>query len=167
MTFSSDPAFQSNQLPISIQFPKDNEEDFFEILDLTYKRIANAVNSKEGGLYQPLELASFTQFFTPNNPQKNRSVYRQLYDMVALNGGNIAAGATATFAHNITGLVACTRIYGTATTVTPTYLPLPYSAIVLNQQIEIYLTATNVVLVNGAGQAALSQAYVIAEYVKE
>ena len=48
MTFSSDPALNTNQLPISLDVnPEDSE--FQNILLLYLRRVANAVNTKESG----------------------------------------------------------------------------------------------------------------------
>lgn len=157
-----------NQLPLSVDFPKDQQK-FLEILTELYKRIANCVNTKEGGLFSLQELFNSQQYFTPGTPNIFRNVYRKVFDMVALNGGPIAAGATASFAHNITGIVAPTHIYGGATNsdAPVKFIPLPYvSATLVTDQVQIYLTSTNVVLVNGATQTALTQAYVVCEYVK-
>lgn len=163
--FSSDLPLVSNQIPISLDFPSEPDElNLF--VQMIIKRIANATNSKESGLYIPLETATFISYFTPTNTQKFRNVYRKLFDMVSLNGGNIGAGATASFAHGITGIVACSRIYGTATTTDAPvrYIPLPYVSQVEAEEIQIYLTPTNVVLINGT--STLTQAYITAEFLK-
>ena len=168
MSFSSDQPIQINQLPISIEFPSDFKE-FLPIMGITYKRMVNAINSKEGSLFSLEELGNFQQYFTLADPQTFRNVYRKVFDVVDENGGNIAAGATVTFAHGITGIVACTHIYGTATNsdAPPKFLPVPYvSATALNTQIQVYATTTNITVINGAGQTALTQCYVVLEYVK-
>ena len=168
MSFSSDNPAQINQLPVSTEFPRSYEE-FIPIMTLLYKRIVASVNSKEGSLYSLDELGNFQQFFTLDNPQVFRNVYRKVFDMVDENGGSIAAGATVSVAHGISSINAATHIYGTATNsdATPKFIPLPYvSATVLNQQVQIYATSTNIVLVNGAGQSALTQAYIVLEVVK-
>lgn len=163
--FSSDQPLIANALPISVEFPRD-QESFINIIDLLYKRIANSVNSKESALYLLQELATFKLYFTSNDPMVFRNVYRKTFDMVNLNGGNIAAGATVSFPHNITGIVACTFIFGTATTsdAPVRYVPLPYVSQVAAENIQIYLTPTNVILING--NSILTQAYITAEFVK-
>ena len=58
MTFSSDNALNTNQLPISLNVnPED--KDFDNILLLYLRRVANAVNTKESGLFLLQENASF------------------------------------------------------------------------------------------------------------
>ena len=157
-----------NQLPLSIDFPKEQPK-FLETLTLLYKRIADAVNTKEGGLFTLQEYFDSQQYFTPGIPNKFRNVYRKVFDMVNLNGGNIAPGSTISVAHDINGILIPTHIYGSATNSdSPAkFLPLPYvSATLITDQIQIYLTPTNVVLINGSTQTTLTQAYVVAEYLK-
>lgn len=166
MASNSDPALKINQLPVSIEIPAG--EPLQDILSLIYKRLARAVNTKEGSLFDLYERGNFQQYYTVGQPFVYRNVYRMVFDMVDLNGGSIAPGATVAFAHGITGITQTTDIYGSATNSTPRYLPLPYvSATTLTNQIEIYLTATQVVLVNGATQSALTSASIVAEYVKQ
>jgi hypothetical protein len=98
MTFSSDPALNTNQLPISLDVNPD-EKGFNSILLLYLRRIANAVNTKENGLFLLQETAPFEQWFQNGNPQQNRNAYRITADLVALNlflnaAPTIGAGAT-------------------------------------------------------------------------
>ena len=92
MTFSSNQSLNTNQLPISLDVnPK--ESNFQSELLIYLRRVANAVNTKESGLFLLQETASFEQWFT-SDPQQNRNGYRITLNLVALNGGNIAAGTT-------------------------------------------------------------------------
>lgn len=93
MTFSSNQSLNTNQLPISLDI-NPNENDFESILLLYLRRVANAVNTKESGLFLLQENANFEQWFQTGNPQQNRNAYRTTADLVALNGGNIPVGAT-------------------------------------------------------------------------
>jgi hypothetical protein len=173
--FSSNQPLLANQLPISEDF-SSQEKDPLNNLQNLYRRVANVVNTKEGALYSLQEIGTFQQFFSTTTTSGGtlnafvfRNTYRKVFDMVQLNGGNIPSGTTVSFPHGITGITMCTRIYGTATTVegTPKFLPLPYPNATSNQTITIYCDATNVYLINGAGQQPLSQAYIILEYVKQ
>lgn len=93
MTFSSNEPLNTNQLPVSLDVnPQDRE--FQSILLLYLRRVANAVNTKESGLFLLQENANFEQWFQLNNPQQNRSAYRITADLVSLNGGNIPNGTT-------------------------------------------------------------------------
>lgn len=156
MAFSNDQPLVSNQLAISVDFPKDPELLVTQITD-TYKKIANVMNTKVGGLFNPNEVATYKLLASTTPEQQNRNVYRKVFDLVDLNGGNIGAGAAVSFAHNITGLVNTMVIYASCTSVTPTYFTVVYP--------DVYLDATNVNFTNPLG-VALSQAIVIAEYVK-
>ena len=158
MSFSSDQALQVNQLPISIEFPKEQER-FYEILTLWAKRVTNAVNSKEGGLYSLEELFDFKQYFTASNPNVFRNDYRKTFDLTGLNGGNIAGGATVSFPHNINGLFQGTLIYAGCTSVTPTYFS------VMGQP-TIYLDSVNINFTNPLPATALSSVIAVAEYLK-
>jgi len=93
MTFSSNQSLNTNQLPISLDVNPE-EKEFQSILLLYLRRIANAVNTKESGLFLLQENANFEQWFQTGNPQQNRNAYRSTFDLVALNGGNIPVGAT-------------------------------------------------------------------------
>lgn len=176
MSFTSDPGTLANQLPISIEFPRE-EDSFHETLSLWQKRVSNAVNTKVGSLFTLFEVYSFKQYFTPGDSSTLRNVYRFTYDMVALNGGPIAPGATVSFPHNIvlpftTSLFNGVDIYGSATNSDvapngPKRMPLPYSSQTVTLNIEIYLDDVNVTLINGATQTALTYATIVAEYLKD
>jgi len=93
MTSSSNNPLNTNQLPVSLDVnPED--EGFENILLLYLRRVANAVNTKESGLFLLQENANFEQWFQNGNPQQNRNAYRITADLVMLNGGNIPAGTT-------------------------------------------------------------------------
>jgi hypothetical protein len=156
MGYSSDQPLVTNQLAISVDFPKDTELLVTEITD-TYKKIANVVNTKVGGLFNPSEVATYKLLASATPEQQNRNVYRKLFDLVDLNAGNIGAGATVAFPHNINGLVNTMVIYASCTSTDPIYFTVVYP--------DVYLDATNVNFTNPLG-VALTQAIVIAEYVK-
>lgn len=157
MSFSSDQPLLSNQLPISIDFA-ENQAIFLDQLTLLYKRIADTVNKKEGSVYSIQENATFKQYPTADNPQQFKNVYRKTFDMIDLNGGNIAGGATVSFPHDITGLFAGTLIYAGCTSTDPRY----FSIMGPN---DVWLDATNVNFTNPLG-TPLTHCYVVAEYLK-
>jgi hypothetical protein len=93
MTLSSNQSLNTNQLPISLDVnPED--ADFQNILLLYLRRVANAMNTKESGLFLLQENASFEQWYQTANPQQNRNGYRITADLVLLNGGDIPTGST-------------------------------------------------------------------------
>ena len=157
MSFSSDQALLVNQLPIAIDFEKEDKR-FDEKLTLWAKDVGNTANTKTGGLYNLVELFNSNQYFTQGNPNVFRNVYRKTFDMVNLNGGNIGAGATVSFPHNISGLSSAALVYAGCTSTTPTYFS------VMGQP-TVYLSATNVNFTNPLG-VALTAVYVVAEYLK-
>ncbi len=93
MTFSSDNPLNTNQLPISFDVNPE-EKEFQSILLLYIRRVANAVNTKESGLFLLQENASFEQWYQIADPQQNRNGYRITADLVLLHGGNIPVGST-------------------------------------------------------------------------
>lgn len=158
---------QSSYLPPEFDLPVELER-FQDFISKRERLTASILNIKTNGNFNLVELLTAEQWFSvQTNPQKARYSFRKVFDMVALNGGNIGAGATATFAHGITGITIPSRIFGTATTTAPRYLPLPYASATANLNIEIYADATNVTVINGAGQPALTQCYITLEYLKQ
>jgi len=157
MSFISDQPLTANQLPISIEIPKENSEKFYEIIELLFKRIANSVNTKEGSLYDLQEVANFQQFFTDSDTQNFRPGYRRTFRF---------NDASLTFAHNITGIVECTRIYGTAVTAAGNFIPIPYVSTTLVNQIQIDVSPTQVIITKGAGAPAITQGIIVLEYLK-
>ncbi len=161
--YSSDQPQLANQLPISVSLPPDSPE-FQDAITLLYKRIANAVNSKEGGLYTLQESTAFQQYFTSGNPQAFRPVYRK-----TINFGALPNAATKSVAHGIAfgTTFALTRMYGAATDpVNLIYKPLPYASPTLNQNIELNADATNVNITTGVNLTAFTICTVVIEYTK-
>lgn len=161
MSFSSDKSLMSNQVPTFDDFPDIKDPQFRDILSLYFKRMADAVNTKEGALYQPQELATFQRYFTLNNPQKTRNVYRKVIEVPA-----VTAGAAATvIPHGITGIVACTHIYGACVTSLPDFRPMPYAS-VGGGNIDIRVDSTNLYVLVGAGSPNIVSGTVVIEYLK-
>lgn len=157
MSFNSDPATQVNQLPLTVEFPRD-ENRFYEVLTLWAKRITNSINSKEGGLYSLQELFDFKQYFTAGNPNVFRNDYRKTFDITGLHGGNIAGGATVNFPHNIVGLGQGTLIYATCTAVTGLEFTVVFPYFTID--------AANINFTNPLPATALSTVIGVAEYLK-
>lgn len=159
MTFAPINSLQA-YLPTTRVFTKDPTEMRNTLTDV-YTEIANAVNIRDIALYDQSEIINGQQYFFPNNPQRKRTAYRKVFSI-----GAIAAGATLNTAHGLTNVSIYTRIYGTCITATPDYRPIPYVSTTLNQQISIRVTATNIVIVNGAGAPAITSGIVVLEYLK-
>lgn len=164
MAFSSSESALINQLPISVIFPKTYEE-FMPIMDLLYKRVAAAVNTKTGALFSSQEFGDFEQFYDPSNPQNFRNVFRKVVRIT-----NLVAGAN-NYAHGITSIsgYTFTHIYGTIQNTTPTLV----AAIPQGQPtgtltgVSVEVDATNVIVTITAGSPYIGfNGYVILEYTK-
>jgi hypothetical protein len=92
--------------------------------------------------------------------------------MEALNDGFMPAASTFSFNHNIKNIITPVRIYGTATTNTGKYYPIPFvdTAVPANN-IGVYADNTNIVLttgttIDGSAGNTLIQCYIVFEYIK-
>lgn len=166
MTFSSDNALNTNQLPISLDVnPEDR--DFENILLLYLRRVANAVNTKESGLFLLQENANFEQWFQLANPQQNRNAYRITVDLVNLNGGNIAAGTTnivlssSTQPQNITGYLYPVQGFGGAVDTAGLSYFLNDPSIYVR-----YQNSTNTIIIQNNSGNALTWCVWVMEYLK-
>lgn len=177
MTFAPVNA-QTAYLPIEFQI--EGSEAYVRQLIAERERLTSSIlNVKEIGQYETRELVTaqtwfnvnVTQASSMNTTRQPRYGFRKVFDMVVANGGPIPAATVVTLAHNITGITVPTRIFGSATTSTGKFYPLPFvdEALITNQ-IKLYADITNVVLTTGAtidgGANTLTQAYFVFEYLK-
>lgn len=143
----------------NVTFSKDQGQFLLQLTDL-YQKLATSTNAKDIGSYETVELLNGQQFFGPN-PQTKIQIYRKCFAI-----GAIAAGATSSIAHGIT-LTRLTRAYGTCITDVVDYRPIPYvSATLITNQIQLTVTATNVVVVNGATAPNITSGIIVLEYQK-
>lgn len=147
-------------LPTTIVIPKEfNEAN--PILTDYFKKMVAAINSKDIGQYNTIELLTGQQFFTIGNPNSFRQTYR-----LAIVFPTLALGAN-TQPHNLGALTSFTftRIYGTAqNAATPLFVPLPQGG-PNDSMIEVgavNVTVTVPAAYSGAGWSAI----VILEYIK-
>jgi hypothetical protein len=167
MTFSSDPSLNTNQLPISLDVnPED--KDFDSILLLYLRRVANAINTKESGLFLLQENAPFEQWYQIGNPQQNRSAYRITVDLVLLNGGNIPTGSTSlalttsTQPMMINGYLYPVQGFGGAKDTTG------LSYFLNDPQIYVrYNSSTNTIIIQNNSGNALTWCVFVLEYLKQ
>lgn len=147
---------------VDIQSP-----EFKELLVRLYQQINNialSLNLKDTGYYLLEEFVTSGQLFnaTSNDPLQNRPIFRRTVNM-----GALPAGVT-TVAHGLTITAAWRfiKILGAASdTVGFNYYPLPFASAGGATNIEVRVTATNVVVTNNSG-IAFTNAIVILEYVK-
>lgn len=151
----------SPYLQTSVWFPQDFDQFRIKFLEL-YRDISSNVNIRGIGVFDLTEVVAGELWFTTGNPQKKRQTQRKVFEI-----GAIAAGATSTTAHGLTGVTAYTHIYGTAITAAPDNRPIPYASVTaVNQQIEINVTALNIVIMNGAAAPNITSAIVVLEFLK-
>lgn len=161
MTYSPANA-KTAYLPTSRVFEVDDDQELKLILNSSYTDTANAVNLREIAQYDQVELLTGQKFFTPGNNQVKRESFRRVYDFAG-----VAAGATLTFAHGLTGVTLYTRIYGAVVTAVVDYRPVPWaSATLVTDQIQIRVVGANVEIVNGATAPAITSGIVVLEYLK-
>lgn len=151
-----------NQAPfLRVQrlFPQEPQALSVEI-DRMYTDVAASVNSRSLGL------------FTTNSPIQNGETwyyngkkYQGLRKMFVITGtGNVPHGI------NTTNLAGFTRIYGTLKdNASGRFYPLPYvDATAANNQISIYVDATNIVITAGGGAPpTVNSGYVVIEWISQ
>jgi len=147
-------------LPETVNIPDDDKQQI-TYLKTRLEEILREVNRKQVGSYETIEQLTGQQF-PGATPQEKKYTYRKVF-----NFGAIAAGATLNIAHTITGFTEFTHIYGACTTAVVDYRPIPYaSATVVTQQIEVNITATNIVIINGATAPNITSGWIVVEYLK-
>lgn len=166
MTFSSDNSLNTNQLPISLDVDP-TDRDFQNILLLYLRRVANAVNTKESGLYLLQENANFEQWYQIGNPGQNRNAYRITVDLVNLNGGNISTGSTSlvlsssTQPINIRGYLYPVQGFGGAVDTSGLSYFLNDPSVYVR-----YQNSTNTLIIQNNSGNALTWAVWVMEYLK-
>lgn len=159
MGFSSDNSQIFNQISENVNLPDiDKPELFTTKLELLLKNIIESSNTKVGGLYDFAEKGTSEQYFRLNDPQSYRQVYRKSFDMVNVNGGNIANGVTVTTTHGISQVKESAKIWANCTSTTNRSFSL------MSQ--NIYVDGTNISFTNNTG-LTLSQVDVIVNILKE
>ncbi len=153
---------QKPYLPTSHKFPVQNIEELEPELVKSYIDIAQAVNLRTIGIFEKIQIVTGERWFSASttDASKKRQTYRQIYTF-----GTIAAGATLPIAHGITGITQFTRIYATCVTDAPDYRPIPYASVTANENIEMNVTSTNIVIKNGSSSPNITNGIVVLEYL--
>ncbi len=149
----------------SRQFPTSDPKQLETELTKSYEDISYGVNARTIGMFNKFQIVTGDQYYadntSPMNPIQFRQGYRQLFAFTT-----IAAGATLTITHGITGITELVHCYGNCVTVTPDFRPIPYSSVTaVNQQIELRVTATQIIISNGAGAPNITSGTIILEYL--
>ena len=162
MTFSSDAPLVANQVG-NTDFP-DNFEDFHEIFEREYKKLLSAVNSKEGGLYLPQELATFNEYFDRDDPQNMRNVYRIVVDF-----GVLPNATEKRVPHNITfnANVRLTRLFGGSSNPSSIqFIPLPFCSTTLLENVMLEADQEDIIITTGSDRSSFKETTVVMEYTK-
>lgn len=148
--------------------------EFKELLIRLYQNInliCEVLNIKDSGYYYTTEFVNGQQFFP--NPALNsgtssspiaRPVFRQV-----VNFGSLPNATTKSVAHGITvtARTTLTRLYAASTNTSAlSYVPIPYAS-ASNDNIELYMDATNVNITTNSNWSAYTITYVIIEYLKQ
>ena len=156
----------NSYIPTDVILPEDPTE-LRRVLDDTLKRMIDSINDKDIGFYNTTALLNGQQFFTAGDPQNFRSVFRKVIDLgglndfTAVNPQNTAHGIT------ITANLEITRIYGTATDPSTTYIPLPYLDMTGGaNHIQLSMDNTNIVLRSNLDYSGFTTAYAVVEWVE-
>lgn len=146
---------------------------FKELLVRLYQnlnKMALVTNVKDSGMYVDSEFVTSCQYFADPNLSSATAqspVLRPVFRKV-VNFGALPNTATKSVAHGIapTASFSFTRIYGCSTNPSTSYIPLPYAAPVLVDNIELSADATNVTVKTGSNRTAYTITYIILEYIK-
>jgi len=158
----------------SIDINSPEFKDFLVRLRQILNNSAMILNIKDTGIYDPEEFVCGQIWFpdpaltsyTARKPTE-RQVLRKV-----INFGALPNAGTKNVAHGITfpapNTYSFTRVYGAATDPTGgSYLPLPFAAITDNNNIELSVDNTNVIVTTGINRAAWTTSYVVLEYIKD
>ena len=154
----SGPSVQGVFIPTSENFQVSDEELRIVLTKQTYQT-AFALNLKETGIYQTVEIQT-SQTWYSQNVQQPRYGFRKVFEF-----GSILAGATLTIAHGI-NFTMFTSIYGTCVTDVVDNRPIPYASTAANSNIEVNVDAVNINLSNGAAGPNIVTGIIVLEYLK-
>jgi len=160
MTYEPSNAFEP-PIDENVNFSKDFNK-FLDQITRRYRDIARKLNEKERAYYPlNLEIVNDQKYYSVDNPQKYRSVFRKVFAFDA-----VATGAALNIPHYITGNFETVRLYGIAiTAIDERTLPFVDITLISNQTM-LTRTGANIVITNGATATALVSGKVIIEYLK-
>lgn len=142
------------------QFPYDDMRELANQVDHAYIDIAQKVNSRIVGTFPTNYFVVTGEQWYLTGSSTAQQTLRQVYPFTA--AGNIAHGL------NFAQVSAFTRIYGTIFDGT-NYYPLPYVDVTAaNNQINVHVTPTNIVITAGAGSPpTIVSGLVVIEYLSQ
>lgn len=143
----------------------DDYEDAQIILTDHFRRSTEALNLKEIGDYQDVEIVNGQRWFIPDDNQNFRYGSRKVIDF-----GTLPNAGTGSVAHgiNVTANTRFTRIYGTASDPSTRFIPIPYVNVATpGDGVELDVDATNVnITTTTANYVGFTDTYVIIEWVE-
>lgn len=150
----------------SIYLPDDLQELVLKLTD-TLRDDATAINAREIGLYDSVERITGSLMYS-SNAQVLRPVFRR-----TVNFGALPNAAVKSVAHNIaiSGNFEFLKILMTATNpaavgAAPFAIPIPYSTEIVNGDIQLDVSLTNIIVTTAIDYSAFTKSSVILEYVK-
>ncbi len=167
MTLGMDSQQLESYVPVYDAIP-DKWEDARPFLVEQLKKISNGVNIREIGWFLDEELLSGKAFIPSANisggSQQYRTILRKVVDF-----GPLPAAGTLTKPHGITfdSNFTLMQLYGAATD------PVGLTAIGLGHaaaapfQVELYINATDVVIVVGSNRSNYTRCFIVIEYIQE
>lgn len=159
------PTIKMPFLITSRMFPKDSEELQRELAK-SYTETALAINNRTIGIFDLFQVISGNQWFNEDDPFdakpiQRRQSYRRVYTF-----GAIAAGATLTLPHDLLTIETVMQYWAQVITAVPDFRTVPYaSATVVTEQIEMRVTATDIIIINGATSPNITSGFAVLEYI--
>lgn len=154
---------------------EDIDPQLQELLVRLYQNLnvmALALNLKDSGYYSIQEFLNSQAYFPDpalTSTSATTPVYRQVFRTV-VNFGDLPNAGTKTVPHgiDITNTYSFTRIYAASSDqVALNYIPIPYASATLVNNIEIFVDATNVIIITAADYSNFTLTYVVLEYIKQ
>lgn len=147
----------SPYLPRQRNFPNDSPEALGVELDKAYIDIANRVNERTIGLYGVnLPVVTGDRWYLQGQPRV-RQTLRQVYQFTT--------AAAIPHGINFSQITGFSNLYGQFTDGTNWYGLIAGSNVAIAGQRSFYLTPTNITLLAGAGAPALTQGFIILEWL--
>jgi hypothetical protein len=148
-------------LPINQTFSEDDDQFLIQITNRD-RDIARYLNVREIAIFDLVETPTGQQWYNLTNPQIKRNGFREVFAFTA-----IAAGATLTITHGIVGIVQVTNYWANVTTAVPDFRQVPYTDVAtITNQIQMTVTPTTIVIINGVTAPAIVSGEATLEYLK-
>jgi hypothetical protein len=142
------------------QFPNEDVRALANQMDHAYIDIASKVNARTIGLYAVnFPIATGEQWFLEGQPRRQQTL-RQLYTFAG----------TGSISHGInfdTVFLVSQRSYGTFTDDTDWYGAIYASSVAIAGQVSFYVTATNIVILAGAGAPTIVSGVIDLEWLSQ